>query len=423
MPRLLTLLLASFALLPSVQAQTWETTLIADHNGMQPNLGVDPLGNLHLAWASYPETYNLMNYATLQSGGWDYYRPLSLGGSYWSPVVEGDSLGCFHITVRGGGGDAHYWTNNTDRWDQGRTRVPTETRYDFSGHGHHVSIEVFDDTTPQIFREMDGRIFHQRNTQQIFNDSTTAEPDHDGSVIHQWTTAVEDDVLHVAVRLIPPGSTDTVVFYTKKERGSYADAPWSAVEQVALGGWPSLIVRDGVPHVVYTAGHVMYYTRRTEGGWSAPENLGGGNNPAHTGIAVDDNGAVHAVWVEASNGIYYTNNIGGSWSTPSLAGTADGRDWHETHMDDKLALDTKSNTVYIAYSANDQVLLSHTAEFSLRDETSAGTTTLSADPGFTVPSELTLATASETCPLTILRFTITDAGDDGLPTEIQGLYI
>ena len=92
-------------------------------------------------------------------------------------------------------------------------------------------------------------------------------------------------------------------------------------------------------------------------------------------------------------------------------------------MDDKLALDTKSNTVYIAYSANDQVLLSHTAEFSLRDETSAGTTTLSADPGFTVPSELTLATASETCPLTILRFTITDAGDDGLPTEIQGLYI
>ncbi len=420
------ILLASLtSFLFPAQAQTWQTTVVSTEEGMQPNLGVDPLGNLHLAWSTYAGSHNQMNYATNQSGGWTVARPFfEQNSDHWSPVVEGDSLGCFHIAVRADAGDVHYWTNNTDRWSQGSTYVPRDTRYDLSGHGHHVNLEIFEDTTPQIFREMDGRLFHQRNTQQIFQDSTSATPDHDGSVIHQWTTAMEEDVLHAAVRLVSATTSESYIGYTRKERGSYTDAPWDPVEVVVVNaGWPSLTVKDGVAHLVYVQNNAMHYTERTGTGWSTPVSMGGTSDPAHSGIGIDDNGGVHAVWVESDNGVYYTNNIGGSWAAPSLAGTADGRDWDETHMDDKLALDTKDNTVYIAYTANNQVVLSHTSDFTLRDETAGGTTTLAADSDFTPPAELTVALASEACPLTVLQFTVTDAGDDGLPTEVETLFV
>ncbi len=405
------------------QAQSWETTVVAEHSGKQPNLGTDPLGNLHLAWYASDSGDEQMHYATSQSGGWDYDRTfMDSNSDYWSPVVEGDSRGCFHISVRADAEDAHYWTNNPDKWTEGDTRVPDDTPEDISCHGHHVNIEVASDDTPQLFRECDGRIFHQANTQQIFEDSSSSDPDHDGSVIHQWTTAMEDDVLHAAVRLTPSGIAEATIFYTSKQPGSYADYPWSPVEEVHVGGWPSIITEDGVPHLVFSYGDSMHYTTRNGGAWSTPEDIGGSDDPAHTGIAVDDNGFVHAVWVQSSGGIYYTNNIEGSWLEPSLAGTAGSRDWLETHMDDKLALDTEANTVYIAYSTDDQVLLAHTADFSLRDESAGGTSTIQADSDFVPPTEITQNNASEAHPLELLRFEVTDAGDDGLPTEISSIF-
>ena len=420
LPLLFTALLA----FPSnAQAQSWETTVVAEHSGLQPNLGIDPLGNLHLTWYTSNSVDAQMHYATNQSGGWDYFRPFyDTNSDYWSPVVEGDSHGCFHITVRGDAGDAHYWTNNPDKWTEADTRVPLDTPYDISCHGHHVNIEVASDDTPQIFRECDGRIFHQTNTQQIFNDYTTSDPDHNSSVIHQWTTAMEDDVLHAAVRLTPTGIAEATIFYTTKEPGSYTDHPWSPVEEVHAGGWPSITTRDGVPHLVYSYGHNMHYTTRSGDAWSTPENIGGSDDPAHTGIAIDDNGFVHTVWVESSGGIYYTNNIGGSWLEPSLAGTTGSRDWEETHMDDKLALDTKANTIFIVYSNGDQVLMAHTSDISLRDETAGGSSTIQADSDFTPPTEITQNNASAARPLELLRFSVTDAGDDGLPTEIGSIF-
>ena len=416
------LLAALAASSPGAQSQTWETTVVAEHSGMQPNLGTDPLGNLHLVWFTSSADKRI-HYASSHSGSWEHYRQfLDLGIDYWSPVVEGDGMGCFHILVRASALDAHYYTNNTNRWNAASTYVPYDTPYDISCHGHHVNLEVSSEDKPQVFRECDGRIHHQRNTHQIFNDYTTSDPDHDFSVIHQWSTAMESDILHAAVRLTPTDITEATIFYTTKEPGSFDDYPWAPVEEVQPGGWPSIITQDGIPHLVYTHGYVMYYTHRTGGAWSTPENIGGIDDPAHTGIAIDDNGAVHAVWVERAGDIYYTNNIGGSWLSPSVVGVTGSRDWQETHMDDKLALDIKSNTVYIAYSTDDQTLLVHTSEYTLRNESDGGTSTFLEDSGFTPPTELTLNNATETDPLTLLRFSITDAGDDGLPTEISSVF-
>ncbi|KAA3618376.1 MAG: T9SS C-terminal target domain-containing protein [Calditrichaeota bacterium] len=397
---------------------TWTQTQIATETGQQPNIATDPLGNIHVVWVN---TDDKVVHISNQHNGWGQKRVIA-GENYsytWYPNVVGDNLGFYHVAYRKEASSVRYVTNNPDASWPGV----------MSGdHFHEVGIEVGTDLVPHLFAEADNAgsmIYYQNMNSPVLPwDSLAA-----GTRVAFYSTAIDkDNNVHLAVGYWAAGDTAESVNYVNNVSGN-----WSAPVKIENFGvnanWPSLAIDShGFLHLAFlSAGEnaEIYYTNNVQGDWIVPVNISNdGAEDVIPSMVLDDFGHAHVVWEKRSGtaSLYYNYFDGSNWGVPSMAVpfiNDVGKDI--THINHKIALDIKSNTVYVPYSSAGGVYLAHHSNLHLRTAaTDTDTTTmLQLAEGFTFPTNISSNANSETAALEVFKFTLHDAGGDGKPTKVN----
>ncbi|MBL7067079.1 MAG: T9SS type A sorting domain-containing protein [Candidatus Marinimicrobia bacterium] len=399
----------------SAQVNWTHITAGSAPSSTRPVICSDPLGNLHVAWTSDNVYGELVQYATNQYGGWGYQKKAAgrTGDGSYNPSITADRQGFAYIVYRyyGYSFEIKYATNRnitSNYWDVIRQMD--------SGHYHESSIEVDQDFNTHVFAQEDtygSNVYYQE-----LNTGNAVIPDGTG---HFFGTAIDqNDFLHFV------GGHANGVYYTKNSNGSWT-VPVE-IDQVETAAYhPSITVdNNNNLHVVFASGDGLYYLNNESGDWGTPELIS--TSCIFPNIVVDENGKAHIAWYThvESGALYYTNNIDGSWLTPAYIVTINTDISSATedvaHVESKIAIDPKSNTVNIVYISGGQtVKIAQTSDFRLRSmHTTDTTTTLIANSSINAPDTLS---TSATGSIDILGFTVSDAGGDGLPIKINQLII
>jgi hypothetical protein len=394
---------------------------IPDH----PTIAVDPLGHVHIVWRQGLE---VIRYFTNQHGGWFLGRGIATEANSWWPTVTGDALGFYHVTWRDEGQFGLYPGYATNH---GGLESPVGFGY---SHTHETAVEVDSAFNVHVFTQADagevskwGVVTGEGGQNIWHNDYLTPVFFADGYDVQQsgnsmlgYSTAIDsDDVVHIVTALAAIGKTaaEKDILYTFYENGSWAEA----VPIMALDGqgcdWPGMAADAlGSLHVVATCAGNLHHVKRTEGEWSEPlaltteawENLGS--------VAVDPKGAAHVVWFSGEQGDYhYANNVGGAWSEPELI--VEGPIGSVTQH--KIAIDWKSNTLYIVYGTLEGLWVAHTQDHVLWEPAVTDSSVLTPAEGFANPTQIPTSANSEDDAFTVLEFVISDSADDGLATHIE----
>ena len=401
-------LIAVLLITTILPAANWtHTTIGTAPTSTRPVICSDPLGNLHIAWSSGDYVGVFIQYANNLSGTWSFQKQVagSSGNQAYSPSITADKEGNPYIVFR------YYGYNYEPRYVTNRNVTGNYWKQDHSwtgGHYHEASIEVDSDYQAHVFAQEDtygSNVYYQ----QLDVNNNVVIP----NITQFFSTAIDnDDVLHFV------GYNGDGIYYCYKDGSSWS-VP-DTIDQIETSAYQPAITcdSDNVLHVVFATVTDLYYLNNSSGDWGVPEAIGdGGNFP---NIVVDENGKVHIVF-SIDGGLFYTNNVGGTWISPELVAITGTND--AAHVESKIALDPKSNTVNIVYATNtNYVTLAQTSDFNLRSIKSTDTTStlisLATDP----PTIDTVST-STTGSMDMLNFTIDDNGGDGLSTKMKELII
>jgi len=170
-----------------------------------------------------------------------------------------------------------------------------------------------------------------------------------------YSTAIDlDDILHFV------GYNDgSGIYYTY-----YDGSSWSipdTIDQVEVFVCQPSIICDlnNVLHVAFSSNNGIYYLNNSGGEWSVPELATEGS--IFPNIVADENGGAHIAYTYDTGGLFYTNNVNGNWISELIAITGSN---DAAHVESKIALDPKSNTVNIVYVAeNNNVMLAQTSDY------------------------------------------------------------
>ncbi len=382
----------------------------------RPVICSDPLGNLHVAWTSDNIYGELVQYASNQYGGWGYQKQVggSSGNQAYCPSITADRQGFGYVVFRyyGSNYEPRYVTNRNITGNYWSLVRPMS-----GGHFHETSIEVGSDFQTHVFAQEDtygSNVYYQKldvnNNVVLYN------------ITQFYSTTIDQyDNLHFV------GHNNDGLFYTK-----YNGSSWSTpdtIDQVEVSVYQPSITCDNSNHlhIVFGSADGLYYINNSTGIWSEPELITTGG--IFPNIVADENGKAHVAWYTQvdNGGLFYTNNINGSWLSPAYVTTIneDGSSATEdaAHVESKIALDPKSNTVNIVYIDNDgsTVKVAQTSDFNLRKTYNTDiTSTLTLNPAIDAPDTLSTSASGS---IDMLGFTISDVSGDGLPTKINQLIV
>ena len=391
---------------------TWTyTTAATEPISTRPVICADPLGHLHVAWTANDPYGETLHYASNQSGAWSYAKQVA--GSYsntaYTPSITVDRFGFAYIVARFYSYyfNIRYFTNafETSTFWTGMTAMG-------NAHYHESSIEVDSDGNTHVFAQEDtwgSNVFYQNHD--------LADVVIEGGTSQFFATAIDpDDVLHFA------GSHSSNIWYTYND-GNGWNTP-DSIDQLDVSTYhPSIACdTDGHLHVVFASANGIYYTNNISGTWSVPEQAT--SSGIFPNVAVDKNGKAHIAYYTQVEygGLFYVNNIGGSWSTGELITTinTDGSSATEdaAHVESKIALDLKSNTVNIVYvSGGNNVVVASTSDYNLMSLPTSDSTNTLVDLAPQAQCD-TLGTAVSGTR-NLLHFRINDLGGDMLHTMIE----
>ncbi|MBD3287108.1 T9SS type A sorting domain-containing protein [candidate division WOR-3 bacterium] len=144
---------------------------------------------------------------------------------------------------------------------------------------------------------------------------------------------------------------DLEVFYSNNVTGG---SPWpfeQVTDNATADGFPWLALDSGNnPHIVFTDGAQLFYTKKTAGIWTTPNPIFGGfgtNSFPYLVLDRDDN--VHICYAKSDgvdNEIYYANNVTGDWQESKVT----SNDYHDYYP--TLLVDA-AGKVHIAYQDNE----------------------------------------------------------------------
>lgn len=399
------------------QGADWTHTKVASASiSTRPVICSDPLGTLHVAWSSGDPYGEFIQYATNQPGSWSFQKQGagSSGDQAYSPSITADQEGYAHIVFRyyGYNYEPRYVTDRNvtgNYWNQIRSWT--------GGHYHEALIEVDSEFQIHVFAQEDSygsNVYYQQlDTNNIVLPNIT----------QHYSTAIDlDDMLHFV------GYNDgSGIYYT-----NYNGSSWSqpdTIDQVEVSVYQPSIFCDAnnILHVAFSSNNGIYYLNNSGGDWSIPElATDGGIFP---NVVADENSKAHIAYYTQVEygGLYYTNNIGGTWLPPEFIAIINTDYSPATedaaHVESKIALDPKSNTVNIVYISNGtDVILAQTDDYNLRSVKSTDTTSVLTSLAATAPGADTLST-SASGTRDMLHFSIEDIGGDGLPTKMKKMIL
>lgn len=397
-------------LLSTIYAQgaCWTHTKVASASiSTRPVICSDPLGSLHLAWSSGDYVGVFIQYATNQSGSWSFQKQVagSSGNQAYSPSITADQEGYTYIVFRyyGYNYEPRYVTNRNvtgNYWNLVRSWN--------GGHYHEALIEVDSEFQTHVFAQEDSygsNVYYQ----QLDVDNNVVIP----NITQFYSTAIDrNDLLHFV------GYNDgTGIYYTYHDGSSWSTP--DTIDQVEVFVCQPSIICDlnNVLHVAFSSNNGIYYLNNSGGEWSVPElATDGGFFP---NIVADENSRAHIAYTYDTGGLFYTNNVNGNWIASELIAITGSND--AAHVESKIALDPKSNTVNIVYvTDNNNVMLAQTSDYNLRSGKGTDTTSALISLAATAPDADTLS-ASGTFEM--LKFSIDDNGGDGLPTKMKKLIL
>jgi hypothetical protein len=442
-----------FATPAHAQSVAWTYTQISSADGAMPSIAVDRLGYVHVGW-------------TLNMGGssWWAYHVDNQSGEYHETLVDSkstsaqpifpflstDSLGFFHLAWR----DLQTSETVLYRTNNPLTRALVKKSFR-NAHSHDPILDVTSDNVAHIITEADscsgcsgGSNLYDEG---LAAGATSAGPvvaltrdANDATGVQQFSSAVTaDGTRHLvfSMRLAPPADNQRLIYYSSRASGS---ASWSTPVSITghednYQGWPAIVAdAAGTLHVVYSSGdYGIYYVNNAGGSWSVPLRINDQNNveDAIPSIALDPNGRLHVAFQRFTPGpsgtvvsLHYTTNAydANNWLDPAAEVLADvGSSGFElTHQNRKLAINWVDNQVLIPYLQDHRIWLASTSDVPVTPVDPGGTSTLTMSGGFLPPVQI-VRTLSNTAAAatTILKFDITDAGDDGEPTRVSEIHV
>jgi len=331
---LMILAIGLFLFAPAAQADwtpakrlTW-----ASGNSFNPDIAVDPSGNIHVVW--YGETQG--QYAV-------YYKKSSDGGTSWTsakkltptsgfcPAIAIDPSGNLHVVWQGGtivnyeiyygkstDGGATWTSGKRLTWNSGWSQEPVIAA-DSSGHLH----VVWRDETPG-----NSEIYYKKSTDGgatwMSSQRLTSTP---GYSEYADIAVDASGNPHVVWDDDTPGNTE--IYYKKSKDGG---GTWTSIKRLtSTSGWPGdpEIVADsfGRLYVVFhydkPGNDEIYYKKSADGGGTWSPNLrltwNSGTSWAPA-MAIDPSDFLHIVWYDDTPGndeVYYLNSAdgGATWSS------------------------------------------------------------------------------------------------------------
>ncbi|MBN2601713.1 MAG: hypothetical protein JXR87_06960, partial [Candidatus Marinimicrobia bacterium] len=403
-----TILFSMLLLSTLLSAANWtHTTVGMASSSTRPVICSDPLGNLHVAWSSGDYVGVFIQYATNQSGSWSIQQQVagSSGNQAYSPSITADNEGNAYIVFR------YYGYNYEPRYVTNReiTNIYWSLNRSWNGgHYHEASIEVDSDYQTHVFAQEDtygSNVYYQQ-----LDVNNIVIP----NITQFFSSAIDNnDTLHFV------GYNGDGIFYCYRDGTTWSNP--DTIDQIEASAYQPTIAcdSDNVLHVAFASSNGIYYLNNSGGDWSVPELATDGSN--FPDIIVDENGKAHIVF-SIDGALFYINNINGTWSSAELVANtnSDGL----AHVESKIALDSKSNTVNIVYIDSDgsTVKVAQTGDFNLRSTKSTDITStlvsLAAEP----PAIDTVST-STTGSMEMLQFSINDNGGDGFSTKMKELIV
>ncbi len=393
------------------QGADWTHTKVASASiSTRPVICSDPLGTLHIAWSSGDYVGVFIQYATNQSGSWSFQKQVagSSGNQAYSPSITADQEGYAYIVFR------YYGYNYEPRYVTDRNVTGNYwnlVRSWDGGHYHETLIEVDSEFQTHVFAQEDAYNNFSNVYYQQLDTNNIVLP----NITQFYSTAIDlNNALHFV------GYNDgSGIYYTYYDGSSWSQP--DTIDQVEVFVCQPSIVCDlnNVLHVAFSSNNGIYYLNNSGGDWSIPElATDGGIFP---NIVADENGRAHIAYTYDTGGLFYTNNVDGNWIASELIALTGSND--AAHVESKIALDPKSNTVNIVYISNGtDVILAQTDDYNLRSVKSTDTTSVLISLAATAPGSDTLST-SASGSLDMLHFSIEDIGGDGLPTKMKKLIL
>lgn len=349
-----------------VTSTSWEphVNVTNDIQGQhQVSLFVDSDGYAHIAWSNTSAFIGQKN-----KTGYIFYSN-NLGGSFsapilipapvngsWGPSLAVDSNRDVHIAFFGGnvtssnGGaqtqfaDVFYSTDKgstdgsfqtikiTDYSPQCDTNLWPDLALDSNGYAHIV------------WRDNVGDIRYGNNTSGAFGDEKVTNLN--GVPLLDFPSIALDDSDGVHVAYNDRGSPEQEIYYTT--RIGAVGAGWNAPLNVANDPDvsespddidPDISVDDGLVHIAWKRGALIYYTNGSINGFPVLTEVSSGQSGLQASLGLDSNSGAHIAWINLTSWPYsvaYTNNTGGSFGVPEDISFAHGHHYSPSVFIDNL---------------------------------------------------------------------------------------
>ena len=266
-----------------------------------PAIAIDSQDDIHVVWGEWPVGHP-------DQPSTVYYAHRNAGGSWTTPVQLG--YGDHTAIAADGQGHVHVvWTGTMPDVEVGHNRNVFYRRLDISAMSWH----------PILAERPRSVVNYPWGSSEAAEKPTIA--------------ASASGDLHIAWVHKDWQSDD--IHYRKWQASSQT---WSSIVDVssndAMSTAPDIILAAGLPHLVWTQGSRLLYSRgdANGGNWTTPVELGNATQ-ADCSIAATANGHLHLAYTgQGSNGVWYRLWDGSSWTTnTNLAQFPGSPDWYETY--------------------------------------------------------------------------------------------